>query len=560
MKMSAEDGADDLMACLDGLGIGKEDLANDPADDGPFSPAPKRSPFESPRAESSTAEPSKCGASEVGTPRSGAALAEPPPVKMCVGCGCSSLHPSPLCGGEFRQGDYGDWSSKWCRHCASVSRIRYFDEHGSLAKIEEWLRASADNEQHFRRRVLSYYTLKLENVHRVSLPSLESRTSLLEMVLGWQRKGAGVPDTQDFGPKCVVDLKEAVAAGITNPFLDGGILCQLKSNNKFVLGVALPRSACGPSFSGVPKLLGDGGLAPMATASIASRICSHDDIRCEDSGYAQVFEELAGEYIQHSVAKEAAGAGGQQNRGQELKRVCGSAESMAVVKFSSRVGEVAASSSSKCDGEDSEKDETPAKKKRKGMPNYEAFDLEVQEKVGVLAQENWAALCCDKVVDGLLTRISNARAKLLDKMMVAEASPLNEHLSCLRAMVDFGNSHKKGYQKIGKDTALLDLVRPLGVLRENRVANSIKWHSSLKQVEILVKFQQHVAEDETARALRLLDIDRLVGELGEHDEPMSRNLAKARSGWVALRASVLSTRNLGDSESVETGKPNISGV
>lgn len=65
------------------------------------------------------------------------------------------------------------------------------DSIGSLAKVEEWLWKSPINRHAFR-------------VHRASLATLESRVSLLELFLAWQRNGS--PFTKYFGPKCVVDL------------------------------------------------------------------------------------------------------------------------------------------------------------------------------------------------------------------------------------------------------------------------------------------------------------------------------------------------------------------
>lgn len=104
-----------------------------------------------------------------------------------------------------------------------------------------------------------------------------------------------------------------------------------------------------------------------------------------------------------------------------------------------------------------------------------------------------------------MTRITNARTKLLDKMEVTAAAPLSEYLLALNAMVDFGTAFKRGYGTSKKDSALIDLARTLNGMKENPSLKLVKWHCSLREIVVLVELHQHIAEGEIHHALALLD-------------------------------------------------------
>lgn len=404
----------------------------------------------------------------------------------------------------------------------------YFDEFGSLLKLEEHLRAAPGHRERFRLQVLAYFSLKVEQVGRVSAQSLDGRTALLDILAKWQRTGQGVPDTQRFGATCLLDLKDATTMS-TNPLLQGGSVQEMRVGGRYVLGVRLPLSVCGAVYDGLPKVF-DGKLdmAKFSTSEYAN-IASHAGLRCADPSYVDEFFSLAKEYMELAEARAAEQVNFDPSGNQTPRKALGDASNQfAIVTRSSSFGVDGGRPSPVADKalEKSQCGE-PRAKKRKGVPMHEQFEAEVSDKLSVLRCENWATLCCDKSVDGLITRIGNARTKLLDKMDVAGAAPLAEFLTQLGNMVQFGNVHKRGYHKSKKEGALLDWVRPLATLAETDASQPNQWHCTLKELNRLVDFHKHVAEGVSRIALKSLgDVNKVAHEIGDEDESPNNKLVK----------------------------------
>ena len=183
----------------------------------------------------------------------------PPPSKICVGCKCSSMTPSPLCPpGGCRMGDYPDWSSNWDKHCASMARMRYVPMLGSLPEVEAWINRNEENARHFQLRVLAYYSLKLDaSVQRPSFQFLEARVEVITTLIHWAKRGCGIPPALGFNTGVMVDLVEASKAS-ENPLMQGGVVGEMKVDGLLRLGVVMPQGETSTLRGGAPRAIPNG--------------------------------------------------------------------------------------------------------------------------------------------------------------------------------------------------------------------------------------------------------------------------------------------------------------
>lgn len=159
--------------------------------------------------------------------------------------------------------------------------------------------------------------------------------------------------------------------------------------------------------------------------------------------------------------------------------------------------------------------EPPTKKKKKMQHSH--FEQEVMEKLAVLRGPNWALHSCDKSADGLLTRLTNNRDKLLESGDPQSAAPMSSLILHLTAMTEFGAVYKKHYGKTKKESALVLLVEPVRKLSEVEGSRSALWHFSLRRLAALVDFQDQIAEGRFGPALASLQMDKLQELFYEED-------------------------------------------
>lgn len=436
--------------------------------------------------------------------------------KICVGCNCSAMTPSPLCMGCTRTGDYPDWSSNWCKHCAAMARLRFADSlGGSLGAVETWINKSEQNAIFFRIRVIAYYTLKLDpNLQRVTFAALESRVTVLEAFLEWNRRGDGIPHVPHFGPKMVVDISDASKLS-TNLLLHGGVVQEMWSIGKVVLGVALSGDEANRMRSGVPSVLEMTGLSVETSPAIAD-VMAGGDLRCESEEHTKAFAWMAKEYIEMANARERAGAQ------PPLGTPSSPSASDALMKWSpagellSTPGKHRPRSEPESDGDHPRDLGLGSAFKRRRMAGT-LLKEEVDEKMNVLTTEGWMTLCCDKSVDGLLTRITNSRQKMLDNNDPEAAAPLSSLLDSVNAMSEFGTAHKKGYMKTAKDGNLQVLIEPLRKLKEVVGSKQKNWHFTLKRLVALIDFTEEMAEGRVAEALSSMTLEKVTQHFDDED-------------------------------------------
>lgn len=455
-------------------------------------------------------EPSESGAaSSAGT----GAIPSPPPTKVCDGCGCSAWVPSPLCAGQFRQGDYPDWSSNWDRHCASMARVRFTAIYGSLQGVADWLQKSAENKKFFSARLVAYYSLKAEGtVQRVTFQALESRVEVMEQLMKWQKCGTGLPASLAWGGAVVYDLK-ALGGTEDNPLLNGGQVVEMRKDGRAVLGVSMPVCPSDALRQGIAPIVDLHMDDEAFYASPLSKILQSKDIRCEDGSYLEAYKWMRNEVLELAKAKDQPAMEGEACERKGEKRLGHSSSSSWQLALRPAPGTPMDLHSRAC-GSDIDDRSDPAgsapQSGKKRKVQAASLEREVAEKVKCLRHEAWMVYSCDKGLEGLITRLVNARAKLLDNCEVSEAKVYKEYLDMLTPIQDFGNIHKRGWQRTKKEQSLADLVRPLSVLREATGLKPEYWHQSLKELCALVDFQNYVTEGDLAKAMRLLDVQKLA--------------------------------------------------
>jgi hypothetical protein len=154
------------------------------------------------------------------------------------------------------------------------------------------------------------------------------------------------------------------------------------------------------------------------------------------------------------------------------------------------------------DADDDEGVTPPTAKKRRVQ--HSLLMAEAQDRFACLCNAEWSVQCCDKSVEGLLTRISNQRTKMLDRDEPELAAPLTRAVERLGALVEFGLVRKKGYQKSQKESALLALVGPTRRLRELFLPEEqMCWDGPMKQLVRLVEFQEKLAEGQVGAVARI---------------------------------------------------------
>lgn len=228
--------------------------------------------------------------------------------KVCVGCGCGALQPSPLCSTmDRRTGDYSDWSSNWCKHCASMARLRFVPLHGSLIGVEKWIRSDPRNASFFGVRMLAYYTLRKDpTVQRVSFQALECRVQILEQLMGWLRNPQGIPQPTGFGFGLIVDLCDAGKLE-NNPLLTGGVLTEMKYGGKIVLGIEMPVGSFAKERSCLPEAL-DAFKEQAVPGGPLQSVISRFDLRCESQEHIGAMNTMVKEYIDLAAARQSAGS------------------------------------------------------------------------------------------------------------------------------------------------------------------------------------------------------------------------------------------------------------
>ena len=251
-----------------------------------------------PRVESATESPPVCSTGAL--PSSGIELAAQAVAntvgavgfnrirnRVCCGCKCSAMSPSPICGTPHRQwaGTPVDpWSGDWCRWCWELIHSYYVPHiFPDLAGLVEWI-GDAIHLKSFFHMVTCLFTLKLERMHAVSIVMLDQRSKTLKQVACWQNFGCleGVPQPK---PVTTWPLKDAHTV-IGNPFLLGAVACSIMRDGKHTLGVKVDVDRdCGERVVENP-------LSSPLRHLLDSPVLSTDDVEAK-----ALFDDLAAEWL-----------------------------------------------------------------------------------------------------------------------------------------------------------------------------------------------------------------------------------------------------------------------
>lgn len=483
----------------------------------------------------------------------------PPAGRTCAACLESAFTKSPLCTGQYRTWDYPDWTSNWCKHCASVARLTLTPTHGSLSSALVWLNEAPAHRDHFMKRVVAYLSLKLEAaVQRVSLVSLEARVEVLDMMSKWFLHGLGLPKVWGIGPRVMLDMASAESI-LVNPLMSGAIVHEARINGLSSLMVSVPADDVHQLRASAPRLLVQYRGAPLPTSEewtqtvALSEVLASPDTRCEEQAASDIFGRMSTEWSEVRSAHAAAGfVVGRRPRSAESPRPSASGTQLAMRRPMLEHALGSPGSEPQEDLEDGASAHSgrssaapPSSKKRK-VVQQESFDREVNAKVAALRTEQWSQKMCDKSVDGLITRMTNSRSRLLSECNVELAAHYSQGIDALVALQEFGNIHKRGYDKTKRDSALKDLVRPLRALREVVGARPERWHASLKELSLKVDFYDRWSEGLYESAFELLHIPSIEASFGcdQDMEPVMQQVAAISFAIARIEVSIISKVSL----------------
>lgn len=170
--------------------------------------------------------------------------------KRCVGCHCTAATPSVLCQKATRLWDHNDYSAQWCKHCASVGRLRFVGANNlaSLAHLAVWVSQSPAQTRCFQLKVLAYFSLKTESqLTLVNGATLEQKVSVFERCMTWARLGhtLGLPPI-GFCRRRVFREFHDFETQHGNPLMAEGSIIGGVLGGQRVLGVLAPEPANHP--------------------------------------------------------------------------------------------------------------------------------------------------------------------------------------------------------------------------------------------------------------------------------------------------------------------------
>lgn len=453
------------------------------------------------------------------------------PAKICCGCGRSSYEPSPVCNGRpnMHDWDYNNYSGSWCKHCAAVARLRFLPDYGSMRNIADWVASDTGNMEFFADRLLAYISLRLDPTTgiRITAASIEARVTVLSSFRTWQRCGASVGLPKCLGVGTAYLLRDCEAL-FGNPFIKGGSAMSIWSGGRYSIVVAMPASSGVDDRASLQLVVPDGEAQGRDYRSIMS----DDRMGADDEEAIGLFKKLADEYFEHKAATAALN---QQGAGSSSMAavVLAESSSMALVpleqnftpKKASSCALVPFSSKSKsnpnsmadlefdCGGDSTADDATTTTTKLKRSPpgksKVDKLLVEMRSKFGILAQEEWASLSCDKNIEGLIKRGLNVKAKALEECDTENSSILAKIHSDLNLIYVFGQQYKKQARK-KDESQLITLVQSVRDLKGSKELSAIKWSPSLRLLKIQVEFWAAWGDSLHKEAFAMLEADRII--------------------------------------------------
>lgn len=456
--------------------------------------------------------------------------------KICIGCGCAAVCPSVLCPGPHRLWSHGDFSSQWCRHCANVARARYLGAYSSLTQVAVWITQRPSHRSHFRLRLLAYFSLKTENsTARVNCAMLEERAGVLETFQNWVRMGPslGLPAVGLFQRRVFRELKEYDLA-VGNPLLTDGLLCEAILGGVRCAGALVPEGLDDPARSEVARVFAEDEDPGVASACFFT---GGKDIRVYDPMTADALRKMTSEYAEMCAAQPTDAAPAFSEGQDSLCDPSPSKTQLAIVPATPQLlgamsagaapgqGLLRAASrgSLGCISEgvnDCEFKTPPAKKARAGQSSIQRLTREFEDKLSRLSSERWASESCDKSIEGLLTRATNLRSKMLEACRVEEGQQLGEIVSTIQSIIDLGSAHKRGYGRSKKPQHLIELVHPFQSLAEDPRLADVRFHWSLQLLQKQVQFQHLWSEGSFGKALDGMQAQSVAGIFADGCEPL----------------------------------------
>lgn len=173
----------------------------------------------------------------------------------------------------------------------------------------------------------------------------------------------------------------------------------------------------------------------------------------------------------------------------------------------------------------------PTKKRKSGHAALHKLQDEVDSKVTCLASERWAADSCDKQCEGILTRANNLKAKMLDACQVEEAAALDSCIGSLACLIEFGTTHKHGFGKTKKTSALLGLVQPMLNMMDDTRCQKVQFFSGLGLLLVQISFQRDWMEGAFQKALSDLSVSKIAKIFSDGQEPLVEHRRLANI-WV----------------------------
>lgn len=405
-------------------------------------------------------------------------------VKTWCGCKLTNMQPSPLCvsDGGFRDWDYPKFGGCWDKHCASVARVRFLQDHGSMLGVQTWIEESEENFQFFNLRVMAYMSLKVDASAglRTTTASIESRVGVILTHRTWERCGPalGVPCGSKLS--MVYPIKQS-ADIFGNPLLNGGLVAPLDHSGVASIGVSvpLPRKTDGQPLI---ERSSDNDI-PLGAEVVMADV----NMRTEDPEALQCFKQLFSEYQAVTAARATEPTGRRTFLGSVVAgssppsknamfgvealvpyRGDGAGSTTRVTASASGDGTCGDEAASSTNPEASAPPTTPKGPKSK----IAKLLAEMEEKMNILSQEKWETLCCDKNLEGLLKRAANAKVKALEDCDTESSSRISGLQADLNLIYVFGQLHKKQSRK-KDESSLASLTQVVKDLKSSKALSDI---------------------------------------------------------------------------------------
>ena len=191
-----------------------------------------------------------------------------------------------------------------------------------------------------------------------------------------------------------------------------------------------------------------GGEVPLALEGIplddvTKAVVERSDLRCDDGNVINTFKTLVNDY---SEMKKAMGVGTRIDTA-NMTTETGTLAVFGAVHPGAHDGAAAAAGDSGSSTEEAVGGGggtyAAARTKKQKQAKVDGLRVEVLEMVHCLSRVEWATLCCDKKMEGMVTRVNSCRRKFSDAGYNSHNDQLAYWIGLLNAIQAFGTAYKK---------------------------------------------------------------------------------------------------------------------